>query len=286
MTWDTALAAHSPSVWVKWDASPPTNYGSLTLSSSGPVLNSTGTYIVNQYGLDNKQTSNYAYVNGGRSLQMSHVFASNSYYGFNEFLNKNVTMGVWFRKNGVETDSNNQYPMILRATGDYSSSVLFILPSSVDTNNAGRLVYNITSQNNNGGGSANVATSADNQWHHAAITISGNTVTYYYDGVSMGTSSLESGGYFRISGIQVPATYPNHLNGDIDDFYLIPQALTSTQMAALHASVIDYAPLKFYNGGSWVTPSTKYFFNGNNFIGGGAMPPIKVWNGSSWLNVQ
>lgn len=120
--------------------------------------------------------------------------------------------------------------------------------------NGSAFLFNTSTQSNT---AAN-----DGNWHHVAFVISGNTGTFYLDGLADGTKTCSS----RLSwNTQLPKIGNDSVdnlwyNGSLDEFCIWNRALTATEVSTLYSSG---------NGKQYPLPTVR---NSNNGTVTGALP--------------
>jgi hypothetical protein len=99
-------------------------------------------------------------------------------------------------------------------------------------------------------------------WHHLAVVKQGSDLSYYDNGVVVGTS--RAGGDVDANPFYLggdPGAPGEYVDGLIDDVSLWTQALTSEQMRSLHEGV---SPTRFGGLGNWVTTDLRATMRGIN----------------------
>lgn len=272
--WDSAVSALNPVVWLKMDAGLPM-YGSDTTYHVSPSENGPGDPIT--YNASGGKTGAYISFPSNDSRYIEFIPQSPYLSGMN---NKTFTVGVWFKKNSIGTTGSEILEITNSSVGTFDGRIAFILPGSGDTNNAGKLVYNLNSTGGGTGGGipGNLNASVDNNWHFGVISLNGTTAKYYYDGQNVGQSTLPEGNIrpwqFRLG--------QNYFEGNMDDLVYFNYVLSDSQIYDLYDAAADKAPLKWWDGNTWATPQEAYLYNGQGFT-----PTFghKVWNGSVWLDI-
>ena len=275
--WDSTLSTFSPRIWLKMDQNlidTSNNYGSIqnwTIPPSMQYFNASPT--VNTTGGATGHWINLPTA-GSNYIQMQPFI---NYIP--EITNKSFTVGVWFKRNGVPV-GNSEF--VLGTWGAGQAFMGFILPGTNDPyGNGGRLIWNFNGTTT-GTGNATPGTVTDNNWHFAAMTVSGGDIKYFIDGVMIGQQYGLDLGTVNLQTIHLGSSgnYANALHGGIDDFFLTNTVLTPAQITQLYNATLDVALLKYWNGSAWTAPTNikRYYNNQWNNI----TTELKAWNGSTF----
>lgn len=276
--WDSTVSSLNPYLWLKMDSGL-TNYGSLGSYYNSPATTGTGITYQSSGG---KTGAYITYPsNGNTFINFRPVSTSTFLSGMTA---RTYSVAFWFKKNGV----GNDYVTILRAIDSGDGNFQFIIPSTADQYNAGKLVFNLTSSpssEGSGGGigggiPGNTYCAVDNEWHFAAFTINGTTVKFYYDGQNVGQQTLPAG---RIAPGRWYLGDNTFSSGALDDLVYFNYTLSDQQMSDLYNATADIARVKWFDSQNWITPQNLFYWNGGSFV---PSTNAKVWNGTSWSTIS
>jgi hypothetical protein len=81
----------------------------------------------------------------------------------------------------------------------------------------------------------------DGNWHHVVGTYDGSTLKLYFDGATTPVATASSSGltFNDTNGFDIGGTYPEYMDGTIDECALWNTALTGTEVAELYALGLD-----------------------------------------------
>ncbi|SVB69083.1 uncharacterized protein METZ01_LOCUS221937, partial [marine metagenome] len=127
--------------------------------------------------------------------------------------------------------------------------------------------------------SGNYGTIATNTWQHVAVTYNGSTVTFYVDGLNVGSESWTTGTINSTDiaiGVQRRnrgAVMEHYFNGNIDEFSIWSDVLTQAEIQAymstsLSGSETDLVGYWNFNEGSGTTASDATSNNNDGTISG------------------
>ena len=211
----------NPTGWWKMDD----NTGTTTVDSSGNGL--TGTIT----------GSNFAWTTGkaGSGLEQFGTSSGNYISFTNTNLGTTNSVSFWVR---FEPAASNGYVLIGSDTsGQYASYIDF----------AGNLWY----YSPNSGNNVNVSISGEfttGVWYHLAVSRSGTAVTFYKNGVQLGTTqTLTTNNALTVGALfnHKPSATSFTTDGAMDDVRIFTSALTATQVAYLYNRGAPTAHYKF-----------------------------------------